>query len=92
MIECEFIAGDKAFFEVLFPMNIIGRKVVCMVATALVVCLVCGCGQWGAGRRSDDLASLEGLGRTIGSFVRVVSPEMVRVEGYGLVSGHRETG
>ena len=73
-------------------MNIIGRKVVCMVATALVICLVCGCDQWRAGKRSDDLASLEGLGRTIGSFVRVVSPEMVRVEGYGLVSGLRGTG
>ncbi len=73
-------------------MNVIGRKVVYIVATALVVCLAYGCGQQGAGKRSDDLASLENLGRTIGSLVRVTSPETIKVEGYGLVSGLKGTG
>lgn len=73
-------------------MNVIGRKVVLTVSTALVVCLACGCGQQGAGNRSDDPASLVDLGPTIGSLVRVVSPETVKVEGYGLVGGLRGTG
>lgn len=73
-------------------MNVIGRKVVYTVAAALVVCLAHGCGQQDAGKKSDDLASLEDLGPTIGSLVRVVSPATIKVEGYGLVSGLRGTG
>ena len=66
-------------------MNIIGRKVIYAVATALVVCLAYGCSQQDAGKKSDDLASLEELGPTIGSLVRVTSPGTIKVEGYGLV-------
>ena len=73
-------------------MNIIGRKVIYAVATALVVCLAYGCSQQDAGKKSDDLASLEELGPTIGSLVRVTSPGTIKVEGYGLVSGLRGTG
>jgi len=73
-------------------MNVIGRKVICAVATALVVCLACGCGQQDAGKRSDGPALPKDLGQTIGSLVRVTSPGAIKVEGYGLVSGLRGTG
>ncbi|MHC4625874.1 MAG: flagellar basal body P-ring protein FlgI [Planctomycetota bacterium] len=59
---------------------------------ALIACLACGCGQQGPDAGPDDLASLEGLGPTIGSLVRVTSPGVVKVEGYGLVSGLKGTG
>ena len=73
-------------------MNPISQKLVCVAATALVACLACGCGQQGPGTGPDDLASLEDLGPTIGSLVRVTSPAAVKVEGYGLVSGLKGTG
>ena len=72
-------------------MNIIGRNVVLVAATLLAACLACGCGEQTADRGADDL-SLEGLGPTIGSLVRIVTPQPVKLEGYGLVSGLRRTG
>ncbi|MHC4354616.1 MAG: flagellar basal body P-ring protein FlgI [Planctomycetota bacterium] len=72
-------------------MNIFGRNVVLVVAMLLLACLACGCVEQNADRSADDL-SLEGLGPTIGSLTRIVTPEPVKVEGYGLVSGLRGTG
>ncbi|KPK42685.1 MAG: hypothetical protein AMJ65_07275 [Phycisphaerae bacterium SG8_4] len=72
--------------------NPIGRKLIYAAAIALVVCLAHGCGQQGAAGRLNDLGSLEELGPTIGSLVRVTSPAVVKIEGYGLVSGLKGTG
>ncbi|MEA3224916.1 MAG: flagellar basal body P-ring protein FlgI [Planctomycetota bacterium] len=73
-------------------MNVIGRKLACVMATTLVVCLACGCGERTAGKKSNDPASMEGLGATIGSLARLMSPDAIKVEGYGLVSGLKGTG
>jgi len=58
---------------------------------SLAAFLACGCGQQNADKGPDDL-SLEGLGQTIGFLARIVAPQPVKVEGYGLVSGLRGTG
>ena len=73
-------------------MNVIGRKLGFVVTTLLGVCLACGCGRQAASEKPGDLASVENLGPTIGSLARVVSPEAIKVEGYGLVSGLKGTG
>ncbi len=73
-------------------MNAIGRKVVYVTAAALVVFAACGCGERAADKKSDDQALLEGLGPTIGSLARVMVPQAIKVEGYGLVSGLKGTG
>jgi len=72
-------------------MNIIGRNLVLVATMSLAAFLACGCGQQSADKGPDDL-SLEGLGQTIGSLARIVAPQPVKVEGYGLVSGLRGTG
>ena len=72
-------------------MNIIGRNLVLVATMLLAAFLACGCGQQSADKGQDDL-SLEGLGQTIGSLARIVAPQPVKVEGYGLVSGLKGTG
>lgn len=65
--------------------------VVLVAATLLAASMVCGCGEPSADSGDDGL-SLEGLGPTIGSLARIVTPQPVQVEGYGLVSGLKGTG
>jgi len=72
-------------------MNILSRNAVLVAAMPLAAFLVCGCGQQSADRGPDDL-SLEELGPTVGSLARIVAPQPVKVEGYGLVSGLKGTG
>lgn len=72
-------------------MNIIGRNVVLVTAMLLAAFLAFGCGERTADKGPDEL-SLEGLGPTIESLGRVVAPQPVKVEGYGLVSGLKGTG
>ncbi|MHC4119689.1 MAG: flagellar basal body P-ring protein FlgI [Planctomycetota bacterium] len=73
-------------------MNAIGRKVVYVAAAALVVFAACGCGERTAGKRPGEPASLEDLGPTIGSLATIVGPGVIKVEGYGLVTGLKGTG
>ena len=72
-------------------MNAVGRKTVRVFATLLIVYFPGGCGEQ-VGKESGDLAPTADLGATIGSLARVLPPEPVRVEGYGLVGGLRGTG
>jgi hypothetical protein len=70
-------------------MNVICRKTVLIAAVLLTACFAGGCG---AGRGGQDFASTAELGATIGSLVRVLTPEPIPVEGYGLVVGLEGTG
>ncbi len=72
-------------------MNTSVRNVVLVAAMLLAAFLTCGCGEQSANKGADDLA-LEDLGPTIGSLVRIMAPQPVKVEGYGLVSGLKGTG
>ena len=60
-----------------------------VISGFLAGCFIGGC-ESGAG--SKELAMLEGLGTPIGSLVKVVTPGLVAVEGYGVVGGLRGTG
>ncbi|HCO94351.1 MAG TPA: hypothetical protein DIU00_10430 [Phycisphaerales bacterium] len=71
-------------------MNEICRKTVFSVPVLLTICLAGGCG--GPDRGAQDFSSRAGLGATIGSLVRVITPEPVTIEGYGLVVGLEGTG
>ncbi|MHC4496110.1 MAG: flagellar basal body P-ring protein FlgI, partial [Planctomycetota bacterium] len=73
-------------------MNVIGRKRALVAGILFVICFTGGCGERRDGRRPDGLASTKDLGPTIGSLARLMSPEWLRVEGYGLVSGLKGTG
>ncbi len=69
-------------------MNLIHRKTVLLIASLLTVYFVGGCGgQDRAGRGGQDFASTAELGATIGSLVKVIAPEPVPIEGFGLVVG-----
>jgi len=70
-----------------------GIKTVCVIAALLIACFTGGCGEAGQpGTGSREPAPTIDLGTTIGSLVEVVSPDLVAVEGYGLVAGLRGTG
>ena len=73
-------------------MNVAGRKAVFVAGILLIVCFTGGCGERRGSGASGGLASAEDLGPTIGSLTRLVSPEWIRVEGYGLVGGLKRTG
>ncbi|MHC4145233.1 MAG: flagellar basal body P-ring protein FlgI [Planctomycetota bacterium] len=73
-------------------MNVIGRKRALVAGILFVICFTGGCGERRDGRGPDGLASTKDLGPTIGSLARLMSPEWLRVEGYGLVSGLKGTG
>ena len=73
-------------------MNLIRRKTVLTAAVLLTVCFAGGCGQQSRADRGQDFASPAELGATIGSLVRVLAPEPIPVEGYGLVVGLKATG
>jgi hypothetical protein len=74
-------------------MNAIGRKTIFVVVPLLIVYSIGGCEQQGGlGRESRDLAPTADLGATIGSLGRILSPESIWLEGYGLVSGLKGTG
>ncbi len=74
-------------------MDIVIRKIVFLITSVLVGCFAAGCGEGGgAGRGAKDLVSAEDLGTTIGSLVKMSWPESVRLEGYGLVVGLKDTG
>ncbi len=73
-------------------MKINNRKRIC-ITTLLVAYFLAGCdGQGRAGRRSTELTPTTDLGVTIGSLAEVSWPGSIRLEGYGLVVGLRETG
>lgn len=72
-------------------MDIRHIKTVWVTAMLLIVCLAGGCG--GPVRTGKKELSLPTeLGTTIGSLVAVLSPESIRVEGYGLVGRLSGTG
>jgi len=72
-------------------MNIVIRKIVCVITAVLVGCFISGCGE-GGGRGSKDLMPAIDLGTTIGSLVEMSWPESVKLEGYGLAVGLMGTG
>jgi len=71
-------------------MNLICRKTVLAAAVLLAVCFANGCGERAG--RGQGFASPAKLGDTIGSLVRVITPEPSPVEGYGLVVGLKGAG
>jgi len=74
-------------------MIIFRRKPFCLILTLLVACFVNGCGRQARTRgRPEELAPVAELGTTIGSLAEVVTPELVALEGYGLVGGLNGTG
>ncbi|MHC4534887.1 MAG: flagellar basal body P-ring protein FlgI [Planctomycetota bacterium] len=68
-------------------MNIVIRKIVCVITAVLVGCFIVGCGEG-----SKDLNPAIDLGTTIGSLVEMSWPESVKLEGYGLAVGLMGTG
>lgn len=67
-------------------MNLIRRKTILIVVVLLTVCFSGSCGER-AGRGGQDFASTTELGATIGSLVKVIAPEPIPIEGFGLVVG-----
>ncbi len=64
-----------------------GIKTFSLIGAIVIACFTFGCGELGPESRE-----IRRLGATIGSLVGVVSPDLVAVEGYGIVSGLRGTG
>ena len=74
-------------------MDIRRIKTVFVTSILLMGFFIGGCGEPGQpGSGSRELAPRIDLGTTIGSLVEVVSPDLVAVEGYGMVGGLRGTG
>jgi len=74
-------------------MNGIYKKAVLLIAILLVVCFASGCGgQRRNAVAAQDTSSDADLGATIGSLVKVIAPEPIPVEGFGLVVGLEGTG
>jgi hypothetical protein len=74
-------------------MNGIYKKTVLLTAILLVVCFAGGCGgQKRTAGAAQDTSSDADLGATIGSLVKVIAPEPIPVEGFGLVVGLVGTG
>ena len=74
-------------------MNIVSRKTVWLITVILIACCVNSCGKRARMRgRSEKLIPTGELGATIGSMAQVVIPELIAVEGYGLVGGLKGTG
>ncbi len=77
-----------------FPMNTGKRKTTISITVVLLAGLfIAGCrglSQTGGGIKG--LSTIIDLGTTIGSLVEVHSPELIAVEGYGLVGGLSGTG
>jgi flagellar basal body P-ring protein FlgI len=72
-------------------MNIVNRKMIIVITAVLISCFAAGCGE-GGGRGAKNLKPAVDLGTTIGSLVEMSWPESVRLEGYGLVVGLKDTG
>ncbi len=72
-------------------MNIIRPKILFVLAVLAGCWLTAGCGRAGVGK-AKGLAPAKDLGATIGSLTKVVTPESIPVEGYGLVAGLSGTG
>jgi hypothetical protein len=72
-------------------MDVIGRKIVFVLAALVGSCLIAGCGGPGADKTKAP-APAKDLGTTIGSLTKIVTPESIPVEGYGLVAGLSGTG
>ena len=72
-------------------MNSVIRKMIFVITAVLVICFTAGCGG-GGGRESKDIKPAIDLGTTIGSLVEMSWPESVRLDGYGLVVGLKDTG
>ncbi|MFQ6036277.1 MAG: flagellar basal body P-ring protein FlgI [Sedimentisphaerales bacterium] len=74
-------------------MNMFYRKIIWLTVVLLIACFANGCGKrFRATGRSETFAPVTELGTTIGSLAEVVMPELVAVEGYGLVGGLNGTG
>ena len=74
-------------------MSVSNRKTVCVIAIFAIVCFAVGCGRWGGRSKGTDKLAAEGdLGVTIGLLAEVLSPDLMAVQGYGLVGGLRGTG
>jgi flagellar basal body P-ring protein FlgI len=69
-------------------MNLICRKAVLPIALLLAVYSTGGCGGRNRGGiGTQGFTPLKGLGETIGSLVKVIAPEPIPVNGFGLVVG-----
>jgi hypothetical protein len=82
-----------AFFNAQGYMIRLYQKIVFLIALLLIVYFAGGCGgpsQKGTG--AQDSAYPAELGPTIGSLVKVIAPEPIAVEGYGLAVGLEGTG
>ncbi len=73
-------------------MNVVVGKSNWFVAILLAVCLAAGCRGLGAGDKQTLAFEDKDLGETIDSLARVVVPETIVVEGFGLVGGLNGTG
>jgi len=74
-------------------MKTINLKSVCIIAAVFIIGLAGGCDEAGRmGGKSTLIDSPTDLGTTIGSLAAIYSPELVAVEGYGLVGGLQGTG
>ncbi len=82
----EYKSENLAFFEVSSGMGIIIRKTICVITVVQIMCYISGCTSSARGKPAED------LGTTIGSSGKIIYPESISVEGYGLVGGLRGTG
>ncbi len=74
-------------------MIMINRKTVWLTIILLIACFANGCGRrFRTTGRSEELAPLTELGTTIGSLAEITTPELIAIEGYGLVGGLKGTG
>lgn len=74
-------------------MEAVNLKTLIILSSAFIIVLVGGCEQAGGDRGGSGLlGDFKDLGATIGSLTTVYSPELVAVEGYGLVGGLKGTG
>jgi len=62
-------------------------KAVFVTAVLAVACFTFGCGELGS-----ESKEIRRLGATIGLLADVVTPDLIAVEGYGIVGGLRGTG
>ena len=65
-----------------------GQKTVCVISIVVIVFFIAGCGE----AVRPEVGPGAELGTTIGSLVEVFAPELIAVEGYGLVGGLMGTG
>jgi flagellar basal body P-ring protein FlgI len=84
------VIGKFVLFWSVGNMEVYKKKPGTITITLLICFFIAGCAGT-AERERRELAEID-LGTTIGSLVEVFSPDLIAVEGYGLVGGLRATG